>query len=366
MKFTCVKDNLREAIFLGERLVGKKLALPILNAILFTAERGKITLTTTNLETGIEVWINAKIEKEGRVAIPARIISSYISSLRDEQVSFSLEGDTLVVTSGGTKTHIKTFPPDEFPLLPKVSNGELVTFPSDQVKNALSHVVMSAAVSEIKPELASILFKFDATTCKITATDSFRLAEKKISLPKVPTNTPYFLLPVRTALEIIKLLEGDEKEVNMNVAKNQIMITTGKFLLVSRLTEGVFPEYEKIIPSKFATEVRMKREDMLDILKVAGLFVGKLQDVTLEVDATKNTIQASTSNSEIGENTSKVTADVSGEPLRVSFNYRYLMDGISHLDSLDIIFAFASASGPLVMRNTNDTSYLYIAMPMKV
>ncbi len=367
MRFTCVKDNLRDAIFLVERVVGKRLTLPILNAVLITAEKGKITFTTTNLETGIETRIHGKVEEEGKVAIPVKVLSSYIASLREDQITLVSNKDTVTITSGGTKTQIKGFSPDEFPLLPKVKKDEVFTLSAEVVRNALSNVSMSAATSEIKPEIASILFKFNSNACHVAATDSFRLAEKRLPYSTTEPHTMnYFLLPLRSAIEIMKLLEIGDENVEISITKGQISFQTRTFLMVSRLTEGMFPEYEKIIPSKFLTEVWVKKDALLDTLKLASLFVGKLHDVTIEVSSDTKTLEITTSNTEVGENSSKIAADIIGEKIKVSFNHRYLLDGVTHLNSEDIFLGFASSSGPLVMKNKGDSSYLYIAMPMKV
>ena len=180
MKFVSIKDNLKEAALLVEKNAAKKVTLPILGAILFTAERSKMTLTTTNLETGIEVWIPGKVLEEGRVVVPARVVSSYISLITDDQVTLESSKENHLVVSKQGRTLIKGYPSEDFPILPKIKKDNVFTVSSPAIREALAHVGVAVAVSDIKPEIASIVFAFSPHVLKIAATDSFRLAEKRI------------------------------------------------------------------------------------------------------------------------------------------------------------------------------------------
>lgn len=367
MKFVSIKDNLKEAILLVEKTTGKKVTLPILNAILFKAEKGIITLTATNLETGIEVWIPGKILEEGQAALPGRVISSYVSFLTDEQVTLESQKDNLTIATPRGKTLIKGYPVADFPLLPKLKRDYLFTVSAPAIREALAKILVATAISDIKPEIASVLFLFSPRGLKLAATDSFRLAEWKTEGTFGTHTEPVaMLLPGRSAAELMRLVEVEAQDVEINIAKGQVTFVTKRFQMVSRLTEGVFPEYGRIIPAKFATEVVVVREELIQALRLSGLFVGKLNDVGLSLDASKGIIELTTANTEVGENTHRVGADIRGESLSISFNYRYFLDGITQLSSEKIFLGFNGPSGPVLMRNQNDTTYLYIAMPMRV
>lgn len=367
MKFVAIKDNLKEAILLVEKTTGKKVTLPILNAILFKAEKGAITLTATNLETGIEVWIPGKVVEEGQVALPARVISSYVSFLTDEQVSLESQKENLTITASRGKTLIKGFPAADFPLLPKLKRDYVFSVNSAAVREALGQVLVAAATSDIKPEIASVFFQFAPKGLTIAATDSFRLTERKIeALFKMEGESMGMLLPSRSASELMRLLEIDDGEVEINIAKGQVTFVTKRFQMVSRLTEGSFPDYGRIIPTKFATEVTIKREELIQALRLSGLFAGKLNDVALALNASKGTIELTTANTEVGESVSRVEAAIRGDSLTISFNLRYFLDGINQLTSERIFLGFNGSSGPVLMRNQEAINYFYIAMPMRV
>ena len=367
MKFTCIREQLRQSILLVEKSTARKITLPILGSILFSTEKGKITLTTTNLEIGTETWLNGKITEEGRVALPARVISAYIAGLSDEHITFSSQGENIIITTATTKTLIKGYPVDDFPLLPKVKKDEVFRLPAGEVRRGLMKTVLAAATSDIKPELSSILCKFSKNSLKITATDSFRLAEYTIpSLFITVKNLPYILIPLRTAIELIRLLEIEIGEVEVTVTSGQIMIHGEQFLLVSRLTEGSFPDYDRIVPQKFTAEVIVQKETLVSVLRAISLFSSKLNDVALSLHSKNNTMKLQTANVDVGEYGADIPIQILGEELEISFNHRYLFDGVQQIESKDVFLGFSSATGPVLIKEHNGAGYFYLAMPMKV
>lgn len=367
MDITCVTDNLREALHLAEKNAGKHTTLPVLSAVLFQAEAGKIRLSATNLETGVEMAVQGKITKEGTLALPARIMSLYIGNLRDPHVRLVAEGNNVVITSKTGKTTIKGFMSDDFPLLPRIKEEYIVSFPSHELREALSRVVIAASLSEIKPEIASVYFILSQKEAVLVATDSFRLAEKILYGAFAPS--PFsgsFLLPGKSATELVRILEKREGIVQLALTKGQFACHTPSMRMVSRLTEGTFPDYKRIIPTKFSTECTITRSDFLDALRVAGLFIGKLYDIAFDIEPKKGVVVIHSSHGDIGEQVAEIPVHVRGEPLSIHFNYRYIMDGVNHITSNELFWGFGSAAGPLVMRGGGDPSYAYVVMPMKV
>ncbi len=367
MKFVCVKDNIKDAILRVEKSTGKKVTLPILNAILFTAHKSGVTLSATNLETGIQVEVPGRVEEEGRIAIPARVVSGYISLISDEQITFTTEKDVLVISTPHGMTRMHGYPPDDFPSLPKTKKELVFSVPAPLLRQALSRVLVAVAQSDIKPEIASVFLSFSKRALTIAATDSFRLAQHIVTGSFAKGDAPTtILLPGRSAAEVLRLLDNDESIAAVDIAKGQAAVTTQRFHMISRLTEGSFPDYERIIPTKFSTEVYVRRDELLNLMRLSGLFVGKLSDVTLSVAPDKKTVTVETANADVGEQTMYVSADISGEPIRISFNYRYLIDGLSEMDAETVLLGFTGPGGPVLMRNKDDSTYFYIAMPLKV
>src|SRR3989338_10821379 len=367
MKFTCIREQLRRSILLVEKSTARKITLPILGSILFSAEKGKITLTTTNLEIGTETWLSGKVLEEGKIALPARIVGAYISGLSDEHITFTSQEENIIITTASTKTLIKGYPIDDFPLLPKVKKDEEFRLPAQEVRRGLIKTVLAAATSDIKPELSSILCKFSKNALKITATDSFRLAEYTISgLFITVKNLPYILIPIRTAIERIRLLEIETGEIEVVATSGQIMIHGDRFTLISRLTEGAFPDYERIVPQKFAAEVVVEKELLVSTLRAISLFSSKLNDVSLALHVVGMSMKLKTANVDVGEYSADIPIQISGEDLEISFNHRYLFDCIQQIEGKSVFLGFSSATGPVLIKEHNGAGYFYLAMPMKV
>ncbi|TSC80314.1 MAG: DNA polymerase III subunit beta [Parcubacteria group bacterium Gr01-1014_29] len=366
MKFIVLKENLCEGVLLAEKSTGKKTTLPILSSILCSAQNGKILLVGTNLETAVEVWVGGKIEREGSIAIPARVLSSYISLVGGDQITLSSRGENLEVSSDKGKTIIRGCSTNDFPLVPRQEEISRFTLPAGSLRDALRRVVFAVSVSDIRPELASIFFSITPTTTIIAATDSFRLAEQKIQGTFGEKGwSQVFLLPAKSANDLARLLEREEENVLVSLGKGQIVFSTKRFRLTSRLTEGSFPDYKQIVPAVFCTEFNLPKDVIMDTLRVTGLFVSKLHDVIFHVQPSQKRVEVRSANADVGENIASLPATIQGSELQISFNYRYIMDGLGQVEG-DVVFGFTSASGPLMIRTRDDTSYFYVVMPMKV
>ena len=366
MKFIALRENLKDGILLVEKSTGRKTALPILSTILCSAEKGKITLTATNLETAVEVWVGGKIEREGKIAIPARVLSSYISLVGGDHITCSLKGGNVELVSAAGRTIIHGQTADDFPLVPQQKEAERFVINARQLQTSLQNVVVAASVSDIKPEIASVYSLFTSQKAVFAATDSFRLAEQQVG--GVFGNKGWsllFLLPARTAHELTRLLEGEGGDVDVCVGAGQVMFQTKRFRMVSRLVEGLFPDYQRIVPSVFVTEFTLPKDIVVDMLRIAGVFVGKLSNILFHVNPKEQKVEVRAQNIDVGENQIYANTPITGQEVTMSFNHHYIMDGLQNVSG-DVFFGFATPEGPLLIRSKNDPSYFYIVMPMKV
>jgi len=367
MKFTCNTNNLRKVISLVEHNTVRKISLPILSSILLTVEKGRLTLTTTNLEIATEAWVGAKVFDEGRVAVPAHILSSYLQTVKADQIHINSQKEHLVLTTPERRIIIKGYPVEDFPLVPKVQEDAHCTLSAGEVYRALSQVIFAAATTSIKPELSSVLFRFLKTSLKVVATDSFRLSETTIPGSFADMQSmQYFLLPIHTASELLRVLDADMRDLEVTVTKGQILFATETFRIVSRLVEGAFPDYERIIPAKFTTRVVLAKSDFQETLRGIGLFTSKLNDVSLKLHPELEELEVTTANADVGEYFSKLKSEMTGEELSLSFNYRYLIEGVQQIKSEKIFLGFSGAHGPVLIKHSDSEEYIYIAMPMKV
>ena len=366
MKILCFKKDLKEAVFICERISSKNLNLPILGNILLDAEGKDLKLTSTNLELGAEIIIPAKIENKGKITIPSGIFNSFLSNISgSDQINLEIQNNNLIISTNNNSTLIKSQPADDFPSLPKLKTDNKFSLPINDFISGLKTVFYSCATSAIKPEISSVyLYSNKTDMLTFTATDSFRLAEKKINY-FFPEFGP-ILIPFKTVVEIIRIFEGKEGKIDILFNKNQINLKKDNIVFISRLTDGVFPDYNQIIPKKFIADVIIDKEVFTDSLKISGLFSGKLNELNMAVNSEDNFFTIKTSNSESGENIAKIPAKITGENVKITFNYKYIYDCLPHINSKEIILRFSGDSKPLLITGAQDNLFQYLVMPMSV
>ena len=363
MKIECSKEKISTAVRKVEKIAQKHQTLPVLSCILFIVEKGTLTLRATNLEVGIEVKIPVKMESEGVCAIPAQIFSSCISGINGDKVTLELVDGTISLSSSDGDFKIKTFPHEDFPNIPLVSEDSVFSLQSKDLVEGIKSVSYSAAISSMKPELSSVYIYSDNVQIFFVATDSFRLAEKKIPLKKkIPV--PAILIPFKNAGEVVRVFENQNEEVECHVGKNQISFITEDTHLTSRVVNGTFPDYKQIIPKESTTEVVVLKEDLVKTLRNATLFSDKFNQVRLIASPKKNDFEIISKNSDTGEAKQSLTATMFGEESSIGFNHRYIVDGLQSIDVESVSMAFAGPQRPMVVRGASDPSFTYIVMPM--
>ena len=363
MKLTCDKNEFQELIILAERNSSKNPSLPILSAILLKAEKNKLTIISTNLEVGFEAYLPVKITKDGEAAVSGRVLLSLLSSMPEEPILLEKLENTLKISSKNSSTTIKCLPHEEFPILPKISDGDYFSIKSTILAKSLASTVIAAAITNTKPELASILISAQQKTPVIfAATDSFRLAEQRTNIQTKPFN---LLLPQKTAVEVMRIFQDLEEDVAMRFNKNQISFSSKYLCLISRLIDGKFPDYQGIIPKQFSTQAVLDKNSILGSLKAASVFSSKLSDVGIKAEPKDNIIEIKASSSETGEHKSQISAKISGDAIQATFNFRYLIDAVSHLRDDKIFLGFNGPDKAILVRPEKDTAHLHLIMPMR-
>lgn len=372
MKIIILKEKLKEGVNIVERITQKSLTLPILNNILIKGEKTFLSLTSTNLEIGLRCWYLAKIEEEGEIIIPTRLFSALIGFLPDGPLELKTDGLFLDIKIGEYKSRIKGFNPEEFPILPQINQEEKITLNSQIFCQALSQIFDISSFSSTRPEISGIFFYFQKEQIKIVATDSFRLGEKKI-FSKLPLTKEYsFILPQLTAKEIINIFSEKEGELRIYFSPNQILFESilsetnhPQIHLISRLIEGDFPDYQTIIPKKYETQLVLSKNEFLNQIKSASLFSGRINEVKLNISSQKGKVEIFSQNPDLGEYKSSLSGEIKGKPLSVSFNYRFLIDGLLKIKSPEVIFELTNEEEPAVLKPVGEEDYLYVIMPIK-
>ena len=364
MKLECVREKISEAVNKAEKIASKNATLPILKCILLQAEKNSLVIRSTNLDIGIEIVIPAKVEVEGVVAVPGSILNSFLSHLNGEKgITIELKEGNLHISTPKTSTVIKAFPTEDYPSIPRIDGGSVFNIPADAFISGLKSVWYSSATSSIKPELSSVRVYPEDDFLVFVATDGFRLAEKRIKVKNVPSFSQV-LIPVKNTTEIIRVFEGVDADLSISIDQNQLAITSDNTYVVSRTVEGNFPDYKAIIPKESSTEVTVLKQDIINILKLSTIFSDSFHHIKFMVHPQGKEVEIITKNNDVGENSSRIQAAVTGDSIDVNFNYRYISDSFQSVGSDSLCFYFNGATKPLVIRGVSDKTFMYLVMPM--
>lgn len=368
MKFTCNKQNLKEAVGMCEKNTGKNINMPILSDVLIETEGKFIKLSSTNLEIGLEIKIAAIVESDGKVAVPAAVLNGLLSNLTGEdKITIESQNGNIAISSVNSSTMIKSHSTEEFPIIPKIDHKNAIEaqIPIPDFVLGIKSVMYACSFSTIKPEISSVYINSGkGENITFVATDSFRLAEKKLSYAL--ENFGPILTPLRTAVEIVRIFDNKTGNIKISFDKNQINIEYDNIRFISRIVDGVFPDYKQVLPKSFKTDVIVNKAVFTNSLKTTGIFSSKLNDLNISIDTENNSMIIKTHNNEVGENTTKVPAKINGESLKATFNHKYIFDCLSSISSDEIILRFSGEGRPLVISGTDDGSFQYLIMPMNV
>jgi DNA polymerase III subunit beta len=369
MKTILLKNKIKEGINIVERISVKSFSLPVLKNILIKTEKNYINLSATDLEMGISWWNLAKIEKEGQAIIPTSIFSNIINLLPNKNVELSATKNNLNIKCDSYKTQIKCFQSDEFPIIPPVGEKLSLSIDIKTLCEGLNKVVDIPSPSNTRPEISGILFLIKKKELKLVGTDSYRLSEKIIHLPEDKGNYS-FIVPQKAVREIVNIFKEKEGQMRIVFGANQVLFEVNmenrkhpEIQLVCRLIDGQYPNYEEIIPQDFQTQIQLDKNEFLNQIKAAGLFSGKVNEISIKT--TDKDLEIFSSNSESGEYESKILGKIKGKKNKVSFNYRFLSEGINSIKGSEIILELNGESGPGVIRPVGEKGFVYIIMPIK-
>lgn len=323
---------------------------------------------STNLEIAISCFIDADVRSEGSITVPAKLITNYISFLADEKVELSVvDGVSLAVVSTSSDTKIKCINSDEFPLIPKIEKGQEFTVKVDDFYKAIAETVFAASVNASRPVLSGVLLLSGDSGVKLVATDSYRLAEKNIKVSKKPSEDVYCIVPARTMIELSKIItKAAAKDLRVNVSKNQILFSIDGVELMSRLIDGKFPDYEKIIPGDEKTKITVSVEDLSLTLKRVSLFARENNN-SVKISVTNDGKMAiSSDETKVGEEKAEITVKIDGENNKISLNAQYLLDVLTYIDDDKVVLIVNDKVSPAVIKPVKDDGYVYIIMPLKV
>ena len=375
MKISILKENLKQGLNIVERITGRNLTLPVLNNVLLTTDKKNfLRLSTTDLEIGINWWGLVKIEKQGGISVPAKLLSDFVNLLPEEKISLEVENKTLFIQCEKYKTKIKGQEIEEFPIIPKIENKEFIEIDGNRFCQGLIQVVEIISPSQVRPEISGVFLSFQKDGIRIVGTDSFRLAEKTLPFESKIEKEYSVIVPQKTIRELINILGANQakKKIKIFFSPTQVLFESSmeelshpQVQVVSRLIEGEYPNYQEIIPKEYETQIILDKKEFLNQIKTAGLFTGRINEVKFRIDPNDGKIEIFTQTPEIGENRSYLLGKAEGKPIEVSFNHKFISDGLSNIQSSEVIFGLNKESGPAVLKPVGDESYIYVVMPIK-
>lgn len=368
MKFFCAQRDLDYAINIVNKAISPNNTLPVLNNILIKAEGKKIYFSSTNLEIAISCFIDADVRSEGAITVPAKLLTSYVSLLTDEKVEINVvEGNNLSIISVSSNTKIKCISADEFPLIPKIEKGQEFSVKINDLQTSINETVFAASTNTSRPVLSGVLLIVNGDNIRLAATDSYRLAEKKLKAVNKCEEDVYCIVPAKTIIELSKIIgKADAKEVKVNVSKNQILFSVEGVELISRLIDGKFPDYEKIIPTGVKTTITVPVEDLSLVLKRVSLFARENNN-SVKISVTNDgRLVVSSEETKVGEEKAEVLIKIEGENNKISLNAQYLIDVLTYIDDDKVLFQMNDKASPAVIRPVKTEDYVYIIMPLKV
>lgn len=364
MKFECTKERFLKAFSKVEKISSKGGTNPILKCVLLDGKDSSLILKATNLDLGIEVTLPIKLDTPGSIAISSSTLGSFIAGIdKEKSLKFKKEDETLVVSSEHYSASLKLYPHEEFPLIPRIDSEKKLSINSKDFVKGLQSVAYSASLSTIKPELASVYIYHEDDSLVFVATDSFRLAEKKIPL-KSKADFDQILIPFKNVADIARVLEEVDEMIEVTIDKNQISFKGEDFYLFSRVVDASFPAYKQIIPKESKTDVVVLKQDLLNALKVSRVFSDSFNRITFVISPKENTFTLKTKNNDVGENVSNLSASLKGEDIQISFNYKNLFDCFQSVNSDSLNLSFDGLNKALVIKGVGDKTFFYLVMPM--
>ncbi|OGH19262.1 MAG: DNA polymerase III subunit beta [Candidatus Levybacteria bacterium RIFCSPHIGHO2_12_FULL_38_12] len=373
MKLHVLSENITRKLPLLLRAVSTKTQLPVLLNFLILTQDGKLVIKSTDLEIGIEVSIPVNIEEEGGATVVARKFYDLISSLPPEKITIETLDSGLIIKTSKTKSTLQIIPAEEFPKLYEETGRRLTGFKNKDLKDCIVPVVFAASSDITRPALSGVYIKQEEDSFLLVATDGYRLSLKRYIgkiVHKKPAEKEWekpLLVPSRLFKEINTLKGEDEEEVIFYISKNnnQILFKTTDTIIVGRLIEAEYPNYQKIIPSSFQTRVVFDREEVEKAIKIASVFAREASNV-VKFEMKDKRIFISANAPSVGENIVEVEADIQGDENQIAYNARYLLDLFANSTSDQLVLEMTESLSPGVFKIPNDDTFLHLIMPIRV
>jgi DNA polymerase-3 subunit beta len=373
VKVSVLQENLARGLQTVARAVATRSTLPILANVLLRTDDGRLKLTTTNLEIGVNAWIGAKIEDQGGVTVPAKLFADFVNSLPPGQVDLALNvrTKTLHVQSASYEANIKGIDAEEFPPIPTIPDRPTTRVAQRVLRQMINEVAFVAATDDSRPVLTGVLTRLEGDEVTLVAADPYRLGIRRGSLLSKVDPPIEVIIPARSLFELARVIADDDAPLEVAVTQNksQVIFHTADVDLVTRLIEGQFPNYRQVIPASFTTRVVVERDELLKATKLASYFARDAANIVrLAVNPQNGSppLVVSANAAEVGDNVSRVEASVEGNGVQIAFNARFLSEALASLTAPEVALELGGALAPGVLKVVGEQSYLHVVMPLRI
>ena len=375
MKLSCLQENLTKGLGIVGRAVATRTTLPITNNVLLATDQSRLKLAATNLEIAISCWLGAKVEEEGSITIPARLLTDFVNSLPPERVDMTLSPHTrtLELKCARFEGRINGVAAEEFPPIPTIGDGIATNIDPEALRLAITQVAFAAATEETRPVLTGVHCEFEADGLTLAAADGFRLAVHKAPLAVSVTDKTEVIIPARALTELHRLLTDQEEpvEVTINPARSQVLFRLKDVEMVTQLIQGAFPNYNQLIPESHTTRAEVSLSEFSKATRTASIFAREGSaivriEITPGGESAPGKIMLAARAEEVGDNVGEVDATVEGEGAKIAFNSKYLADVLGVLHQDRVALEITSPSSPGVIRPLGVENYVHVVMPMFV
>ncbi len=367
MKFIIIRDNLKEAVGVVEKIENENINLPVLKNFLLSAENNRLKITATNLEVAVSCVVGSKVIEEGKYTAPIKLFSNIINNIHNDRLNIEHKGTKIEIKTDNYEAALQGISADEFPPTPKIKNKDFfLEIQAATLKDAIGQVLVSSQANDLRPELNSILFNFSVDALRFAATDSFRLSEKILTPEQFSaTHAEGFkvLVPLKTAEYVLRIFK-DEETVKIFHDENQILFTTERADILSRLIDGNFPDYTALVPKKFNAEIVVKKEDFINSLKLVSVLSNKNNEIKFKIQPDKKVIEVMSASDTLGENTYMLSGKIKGESQEIVFNWRYVADALKAIKTEEVFLGINKEGDPSEIKSAGDGSYFYILKPI--
>jgi len=366
MRVICGKDELAEKLQVVGRGVSTRTSVQILAGIMLRAAGGRLHLSATDMEISIRDSLEARVEDEGAIVVPGRLLVDIVRLLPAGEVTLEHRPEEGVarLACGSASYQLNTYGPEDFPRLPEIEPESSFTVEREAFLATIARVSRSASRDESRPVLTGVLVRFEDGKLVMAATDSYRLSVKETPLSGGPGRELEAIVPARALQELGRIGQASEAEtLEVGVQENQVVFGVDGVWLTARRIDGQFPNYKQLLPEQFEAEVPLPREELLDVVRRTGLLAQRKSPLRLRFEEGELTVSAQTQ--DVGEARESLPVGYSGEPLEIGFNAEFLRDGLESVTDETVRLKLISPLRPGLIHGESD-DFLYLIMPIRL